>query len=273
MEIRKQKERNHYNKRAGYILKENYAHFNWNEGSKNFGIVARSHFKFTEEKIRQVVRQKGKNNVTILDYGCGTGVHSIFLAKQGARVYGIDISKNAITIAKEWAKRKHVKAQTVFQLMDGEKLLFPENFFDIVFNCDTLSCVDRKKVFPEIVRVLKPHGYFISVDTLGHNPILNLRRRIRLMRGDRTLQTFNNILTTNDIKTMLQYFDKADVRFFHLFTIAGILLEKLFGFISIGRFLEKIDKRVLAFPFFQKYAFKVVFILSSSKKGHDKKNI
>lgn len=273
MEIRKQKERNHYDKRAQQILKENYAHFNWNEGSKNFGIIARSHFKFTEEKIRRTIREKDRQNAMILDYGCGTGVHSIFLAKQGACVYGIDISESAITIAKEWANRKHVKKQIVFQVMDGEKLLFPENFFDIVFNCDTLSCVDREKAFPEIVRVLKPDGYFISVDTLGHNPILNLRRKIHFMRGSRTFQTFNNILTMNDIETARQYFDKTKVRFFHLLTLAGIPLEKIFRFVFIGRFLEKIDKQILTFPFFQKYAFKVVFIFSSPKKGYDKKNI
>jgi methylase of polypeptide subunit release factors len=37
----------------------------------------------------------------ILDLGCGTGRHVIALAKKGFEVYGVDISKKALNLAKE----------------------------------------------------------------------------------------------------------------------------------------------------------------------------
>jgi 2-polyprenyl-3-methyl-5-hydroxy-6-metoxy-1,4-benzoquinol methylase len=43
---------------------------------------------------------------TILDLGCGTGRHSIFLAKEGFNVYGFDQSENAIKRAKELTESK-----------------------------------------------------------------------------------------------------------------------------------------------------------------------
>ena len=53
-------------------------------------------FKYLEEYLRT----KNLNNKP-LDYCCGTGVHSIFPAKLGANVLGIDFSEKSIEIAKK----------------------------------------------------------------------------------------------------------------------------------------------------------------------------
>ncbi|MDE2589481.1 MAG: class I SAM-dependent methyltransferase, partial [Patescibacteria group bacterium] len=46
--------------------------------------------------------QKKRNVKRVLDAGCGNGRHVIFFSEQGFDVYGIDISNDAIKIAKEW---------------------------------------------------------------------------------------------------------------------------------------------------------------------------
>ena len=45
----------------------------------------------------------------ILDLGCGFGDKSVLMAKQGALVFGIDISENYISSAKETAVNPNVE--------------------------------------------------------------------------------------------------------------------------------------------------------------------
>jgi len=150
--------------------------------------------------------------------------------------------------------------------MDCERLEFPDNFFDIVFNCGTLSCIDRNKGYLEIVRTLKPDGYFISIDTLGHNPLLNLNRKIKLKRKLRTQQAFSHILKMEDIGIAKKYFKNTETYFFNLVTLLRIPFQRLPRFNSIEKFLEMLDLFLLNKTFLRKYAFKVVFIFSEPKK-------
>ncbi len=42
--------------------------------------------------------------------GCGVGIWSIFLAKNGISIKGVDFSKNAIDYANNWAKEEKINA-------------------------------------------------------------------------------------------------------------------------------------------------------------------
>jgi predicted TPR repeat methyltransferase len=46
---------------------------------------------------------------TILDLGCGTGTHDLYLAKKGYQVTGIDLSDNMISIAQEKQDKEDIK--------------------------------------------------------------------------------------------------------------------------------------------------------------------
>ena len=48
----------------------------------------------------ELVRNREMRPGRVLDVGCGTGDNSIFLAKSGLSVVGIDIAKGAIGLAK-----------------------------------------------------------------------------------------------------------------------------------------------------------------------------
>ncbi|OGC02591.1 SAM-dependent methyltransferase [candidate division KSB1 bacterium RBG_16_48_16] len=65
----------------------------------------------------------------ILDIGCGTGRHSIELARRGYTVTGIDLSESLLKRAKEKAKEEGVSVE--FIQADARSLTF-ENAFDLV---------------------------------------------------------------------------------------------------------------------------------------------
>ncbi|WP_067813636.1 class I SAM-dependent methyltransferase [Nocardia inohanensis] len=57
---------------------------------------------------------------TVLDIGCGTGEHAIFLAERGYEVCGLDVSPSAIRQARENAERHGVTAR--FEVADALNL-------------------------------------------------------------------------------------------------------------------------------------------------------
>ena len=115
-------------------------------------------------KIAKLFKKRGIKRV--LDLGCGSGRHLIYLAKRGFNVYGIDIAPEGIKIAKVWLKREGLRAN----LRVGsvyKKLPYKGNFFDAIISTQVIHHARIKnirKAIKEIERILKPGGLiFITV--------------------------------------------------------------------------------------------------------------
>ena len=92
VEERKEKEIEYYNKRAEEWLKEK-GEKELRTDFEGFNPNLLSSYAFCYKILKNHCQNK-----RVLDYGCGTGVHSIFPAKYGAKVYGIDISEKSLRI-------------------------------------------------------------------------------------------------------------------------------------------------------------------------------
>lgn len=100
----------------------------------------------------------------VLDVGCGGGFSCEFLAARGAKVFGIDRSKNCIAIAKVHAASRF---EIDYQLGYAEDLPYPDNYFDVVLCVDVLEHVaDWQQAVAETYRVLQPGGIF-CFDTIN----------------------------------------------------------------------------------------------------------
>ena len=176
------------------------------------------------------------------------------------------MSEKSLAIARERVKRERLEGKIEFISMDCEKMEFPDNFFDIIFDGGTFSSLDLNKAYPELVRVLKPNGYLIGIETFGHNPFTNLKRKINKLTGKRTGWATGHIFKMQDLEEAKKYFEKLEVDYFHLISwISFPFLRFPFGK-SLLKFFETIDKILLRIPFLRKYSFKVVFIFSGPKK-------
>lgn len=99
---------------------------------------------------------------TVLDYGCGSlARYSIALSEHFKYVWGIDISSEAINLAKKEVKSLDVKNVTFMQ-NDGVSINFPPNVFDFIFSNLVLQHIGNievnYKLASEFIRVLKPGG-------------------------------------------------------------------------------------------------------------------
>jgi len=255
MEQRKEKEKSHYENLA---KKWREIHENNNQQSdiENYDINIFSSYRFSKDWLKQNVKPKMK----ILDYGCGHGMHSILPAKLDAKVYAIDFSGESLKIGEQRAKKEGVENRINFIQMDCEKLNFPDNYFDIIWNGGTLSSLNINKAFLEISRTLKQNGKIIGIETFGHNPLANLKRWINKKRGIRTPWATNHILKNKDLKLAKRYFKIEKLNYFHLLSIFVFPFRNFLGGKFLFKLVDKVDNILLKIPFLKKYAFKIVFI-------------
>lgn len=199
----------------------------------------------------------------VLDYGCGNGVHTGFLARHAAEVVGIDLSGASLEIAKKVVAAGNV----IFLKMDCEALEFPSGSFDVVFDGGTFSSLDFQKAVGEITRVLRPNGVLVGIETFGHNPFANAKRALNRLTGKRTAWAASHIVTKREIEVLRRSFDQVEVRYFHLVSLFAFPFLSLPGGRFVLRLAEQIDKVLLRLPLLQTYAFKVVFVCHGKKAG------
>jgi len=100
---------------------------------------------------------------SVMDLGCGTGRHSIYLAQQGFKVYATDISETGLEITKLKAEKLNLD-NIEFKKHDMRDITFETNSFDGVLCVWTTghgSLEDSRKNVNEIYRVLKPNGVVV----------------------------------------------------------------------------------------------------------------
>ncbi|MEA1908892.1 MAG: class I SAM-dependent methyltransferase [Euryarchaeota archaeon] len=115
-------------------------------------------------------------SLKIIDIGCGTGRHSVELAKRGYTVTGIDLSESQLARAKEKAKSQNL--QIDFQKHDARKLPF-ENEYDLaIMLCEgAFSLMETDEMNYEILRnatnSLKAVGKLIFTTLNGLFPLFH----------------------------------------------------------------------------------------------------
>lgn len=108
-------------------------------------------------------RKPKRDQVKVLEVGCGPGANIWYLAREGFDTYGIDGSATAIAQAKERLSAESLKAQ----LSTGDiiHLSYENNMFDAVGDNECLAHNSTKalvQILEEIQRVLKSGGFFYS---------------------------------------------------------------------------------------------------------------
>jgi ubiquinone/menaquinone biosynthesis C-methylase UbiE len=258
MEQRKETEIKYYDKGAGNILKDT----DWRGDLEGFNPLALGSFQFFYSLLEKYCKDK-----IVLDFGCGNGIHSLFPLKAGAvKVIGIDLSSVSLEVARKRAQVKGFADKMEFKLADCEATDFPNNSFDVIMDGGTFSSLDMTETYPEIRRILKPDGYLIGIETFGHNPLTNLKRKINKLTGKRTGWAEAHIFNNEYLKMADNFFEDIKIYYFHPLSWAAFPFLNMFGGKALLSFLEWVDKILLKFPFLRKYSFKVVFVFSKPKK-------
>lgn len=104
---------------------------------------------------------------TILDIATGTGDLAILLTKTDAKeIIGLDISAGMLEIGKQKINEKKLDHKITMVLGDSENIPYPDNYFDaITVAFGVRNFENLEKGLAEILRVLKPNGIFVILET------------------------------------------------------------------------------------------------------------
>lgn len=163
----------------------------WNTIFKKEGKVF---FEPQEDMPRMVKLFKGRGIKKVLDLGCGSGRHTVYLAKNGFDVYGIDIAPIGIKLTKDWLKQEKLKANLKLGSI-FKKLPYKSNFFGAIVAIQVINhgrIENIRKLIKEIERILKPNG-LIFITFTQRSKIKNWRvnsvQKVKFI-GDDGISTF-----------------------------------------------------------------------------------
>ncbi len=132
-------------------------------------IFARRGRVFNEphEDMHQLIEQMDRRGARrILDLGCGSGRHLVQLASHGFEVHGVDSSRNAVRLAREWLESRQLRAHVVLHDITSP-LPYSSEVFDAVVSIQVVHhAVSEtiRRIVREIERVTKPEALiFVTV--------------------------------------------------------------------------------------------------------------
>jgi demethylmenaquinone methyltransferase/2-methoxy-6-polyprenyl-1,4-benzoquinol methylase len=117
------------------------------------------------KKVLKIVSDKKPQ--IVLDIATGTGDLAILMAKTNAqKIIGLDISAGMLEVGKKKVAEKKLSNVIDLVLGDSEKIPFEDNYFDaITVGFGVRNFENLEKGFSEILRVLKPNGVFVILET------------------------------------------------------------------------------------------------------------
>ena len=117
---------------------------------------------------KKVVKLVGENNPKqILDIATGTGDLALMMSELNPeRIVGLDISEGMLQVGRQKVAKANLSNKIEMVVGDSENIPFPDNTFDaITFSFGVRNFENLDKGITEILRVLKPGGKFVVLET------------------------------------------------------------------------------------------------------------
>jgi SAM-dependent methyltransferase len=204
----------------------------------------------------------------LLDLACGMGEESVYFAKLGARVTGIDISEVGIASLKQRAAFHQLDITALEMRVDPTS--FPDSSFDRVHGLGILHHVGIEAGLREVDRLLRPGGLGVFLEPVGDSKVVEGVKTF-LMKHARFLGSFDHVtdhehnLTWSEIEAATQRF--ADVRIYPyhlLYRLKRFLPQSRKSLDAVRRF----DSGLLALmPRLRHFAGGVVIAVRSRKSA------
>ena len=137
--------------------------------------------------IQQLMQTHAPDAKTILELGCGTGIHAVLLAKEGYQIHGVDLSQEMLDKASDRRSQlpPELAAQMKFTQGDIRKVSLNQTFDVILSLFHVISYQttneDLLAAFATVKQHLKPGGIFIF-DVWYGPAVLSDRPTVRVKR-------------------------------------------------------------------------------------------
>ena len=118
------------------------------------------------QKKLKLTQNYFKPDMSVLEFGCGTGSTAIIHAPYVKHIRAIDISSAMIKIAQDKAKAQNIENVT-FEQLTIEELEAEDSSYDVILGLSILHLLeDKESTISKIYKMLKPGGIFVT-DNFG----------------------------------------------------------------------------------------------------------
>ncbi len=174
--------------------------------------------KFVIDTLRKYNRPHSR----VLDVGCGNGIMSLNLGREGFNVTGIDVSEKAIAKAK--AKNSYPNVH--FECLSAEALMAQNDSYEFIICSEVLEHLENPAdLLSKIRRMLKDDGKLIVTvpngkgprETLVTRPTLYVREHNKglwnLMNKTKSVLGFSGTTVQSNADNLdhIQFFSKKDL--------------------------------------------------------------
>jgi SAM-dependent methyltransferase len=119
-----------------------------------------------EGNVDRIVRGVDLQGKRVLELGSGAGGGTLVLArKHGARVVGLELEQGLVDLSREHALAAGLSQQVEFRCVEAGPLAVDDASFDAFYTSGVVCHIeDRKALFDDVMRILKPGGMLLGYD-------------------------------------------------------------------------------------------------------------
>jgi SAM-dependent methyltransferase len=153
----------YYDRAADVVPQFTVLNYGFSSDPENSVIAANEPEFYCLRLYEHTVRETPLEGRDVLEVSCGRGGGANFVSRTFGpqRYVGVDLSQENVRLARERAARDGL----AFAIGNAERLDLPGDSFDVVINIEASHLYDnRGQFFAEVLRVLKPGGYFCYAD-------------------------------------------------------------------------------------------------------------
>lgn len=189
-------------------------------------------------------------NSDVLEIGSAKGENLLMLAEKVKSAVGIDISDVGVSRSNDLARSLGHDKKIRFEFMDAENLSFSDESFDLIFGTGVLHHLDMESALSEIRRCLRPGGYALFWEPMGHNYFINLYRNI----SPESRTPDEHPLLLSDFQLARKYFCSVEWYPFGLSSIACVFFKGDFLKKKFRTIFNKLDALLFRIPYFRRNA-------------------
>ncbi len=217
---------------------------------KQFTRTVEAFSKYAVRDAPEVVAEKvefakPQSTDLTLDVACGPGTFVLALAPRVRLAWGIDLTHEMLRQAREFQLEQQV-SNVSFGRGDAEQLPYPDGAFDLVTcQCSFHHMPKPQRVLAEMIRVTKPEGRLLIIDSLApeSDAKFELHNRIETIRDPShaatlRLTSFLGMFEQHGLEVIRQSLKRRERSFNHWMLRAGLEPPDK-GFQETRRLLEE----------------------------------